>query len=72
MKTNGLILRFNLHILRDDVEAVEDEISTRAVPDANSSRRPYFKGYRLIPGIQKTHDTAILEMALDYMTNRQV
>ena len=67
-----LNLEFILHAFRDDREAEEDDIGARTVPDSNSSRRPYFKGYRLIPGSQKTHDTAILEMSLDYMTNRQV
>ena len=34
--------------------------------------QPYFKSYTLIPGTQKTHDTAILEAILEYMTVNQV
>ena len=37
-----------------------------------SQKGLYFKSYTLIPGTQKTHDTAILEAILEYMTFNQV
>ena len=38
----------------------------------NGDIRRYFKTYQLIWGISKSHDTAILEAVLEYMTNNQV
>ena len=38
----------------------------------NGDIRRYFKTYQLIWGTSKSHDTAILEAVLDYMTNDQV
>ena len=39
--------------------------------EADIQPRSYFKSYNVIPGTFKTHDTAILEMAIEHMTNKQ-
>ena len=38
----------------------------------NGDIRRYFKTYHIIWGTSKSHDTAILETVVDYMTNNQV
>ena len=38
---------------------------------ADIQPRSYFKTYHVISGTFKTHDTAILEMAIEHMTNKQ-
>ena len=40
--------------------------------EVDVQRRRYFKSYSIIPGTSKSHDTAILEMTLEHMTNNQV
>ena len=71
-------------LLNTNSQTVSDSPNT-AIPQAsaalnsrnvqsviNGDIRRYFKTYQLIWGTSKSHDTAILEAVLDYMTNDQV
>ena len=42
------------------------------IQPTNNQQRRYFKGYSVVPGTMKTHNTVILEAALQYMVDYQV
>ena len=53
------------------LESTQTESEDR-LREPHGSNRRYFKTYCVIQGGQKTHDTAILETALEHMTSYQV